>query len=184
MLDPGAAIGGEFQLTTIATIDGRLLSGIIQDQNEASITIQTANDQLILPREDLDEVKAAGASMMPEGLLDKLSPEEVRDLFSYLCTLTGAASDRSGLSGASTKPLRVAHCRRFQPPTRRSKEARGIAQPVTPSLTNLGFVCLETGDGGQYSGDASAFWWPGRSIGRMAMSEVVLVLPGRPKSRP
>ncbi|WP_406700497.1 PVC-type heme-binding CxxCH protein [Singulisphaera sp. Ch08] len=84
VLDPGAAVGRDFQLTTIATTDGRLLSGIIREQNEASITVQTANDRLILPREDVDDLKVSNASMMPEGLLDKLSPEEVRDLFSYL----------------------------------------------------------------------------------------------------
>ncbi|WP_254053393.1 PVC-type heme-binding CxxCH protein [Singulisphaera sp. GP187] len=84
VLDPGAAVGRDFQLTTIATTDGRLLNGIIREQNEASITLQTANERLILPREDVEEVKVSNASMMPEGLLDKLSPEEVRDLFSYL----------------------------------------------------------------------------------------------------
>ncbi len=84
VLDPAAAVGRDFQLTTIATTDGRLLNGIIREQNEASITVQTANERLILPREDVEEVKNSNASMMPEGLLDKLSPEEVRDLFSYL----------------------------------------------------------------------------------------------------
>lgn len=88
VLDPGAAVGRDFQLTTIATTDGRLLNGIIREQNEASITVQTANERLILPREDVEEVKVSSASMMPEGLLEKLSPEEVRDLFSYLSAPT------------------------------------------------------------------------------------------------
>jgi putative heme-binding domain-containing protein len=84
ILDPGAAVGRDFRLATIATTDGRLLNGIIRAQDDASITVQTANDRLILPREDVEDLKVSNASMMPEGLLDKLTPEEVRDLVSYL----------------------------------------------------------------------------------------------------
>lgn len=84
VLDPAATVGRDFRLTTIATTDGRLLNGIIRAQDEASITVQTANDRLILPRESIEEMSVSDDSMMPEGLLGPLSMEEIRDLFAYL----------------------------------------------------------------------------------------------------
>jgi putative heme-binding domain-containing protein len=86
VLDPSAAVGRDYRLTTIATSDGRILEGIIREQSSASVTIQTANERVILPREDVEEMKVSDASMMPEGLFEKLSEEEVRDLVSYLAS--------------------------------------------------------------------------------------------------
>jgi putative membrane-bound dehydrogenase-like protein len=84
VLDPSAAVAREYTLTNVATTDGRLVAGIIREQSDRSVTIQTANERVILPREDIDELKASSVSMMPEGQLERLSPGEIRDLFAYL----------------------------------------------------------------------------------------------------
>jgi putative membrane-bound dehydrogenase-like protein len=84
VLDPSASVAREYTLTSVATSDGRLVSGIIREQNEQSLTIQTANERIVLPREDVEEIKPSYVSMMPEGQLDRLSPQEIRDLFAYL----------------------------------------------------------------------------------------------------
>ena len=39
-----------------------------------------------MPREDIEDVKPSTVSMMPEGQLERLSPQEIRDLFAYLAT--------------------------------------------------------------------------------------------------
>ncbi len=84
VLDPSAAVAREYTLTSVATTDGRFVSGIIREQNDRSITVQTANERIILPREDIEEIKPSTVSMMPEGQLERLTPREVRDLFAYL----------------------------------------------------------------------------------------------------
>jgi putative heme-binding domain-containing protein len=86
VLDPSATVAREYTLTNVATTDGRLVSGILREQNDRSLTIQTANERIILPREDVEEVKPTTLSMMPEGQLERLSPQEIRDLFAYLAT--------------------------------------------------------------------------------------------------
>ena len=48
--------------------------------------IQTASERITLPREDVEAIKASNTSMMPEGQLDPLTPQEIRDLFAYLAT--------------------------------------------------------------------------------------------------
>jgi putative membrane-bound dehydrogenase-like protein len=84
VLDPSATVGRDYRLTTIATTDGRLLSGILREQNDQTLTIQTVNDRLTLDRSEIEEMKPSPQSMMPEGLFEKLSPDEVRDLVAYL----------------------------------------------------------------------------------------------------
>jgi putative membrane-bound dehydrogenase-like protein len=84
VLDPSAAVAREYTLTNVATTDGRLVSGIIREQNDHSLTIQTANERIVLPREDIEALKPSNVSMMPEGQLERLTPQEIRDLFAYL----------------------------------------------------------------------------------------------------
>ena len=84
VLDPGAIVGKDFTLTTIATADGRTLSGILREQTPASITVQTANERIVLARPDVEAMKPSGASMMPEGLFEGLTDAEVADLVAYL----------------------------------------------------------------------------------------------------
>jgi putative heme-binding domain-containing protein len=88
VLDPSAAVSRDYTLTNVATADGRLISGIIREQNDASLVIQTANERLVVPREDIEAVKPSTASMMPEGQLEALSNQEIRDLFAYLASTT------------------------------------------------------------------------------------------------
>jgi putative membrane-bound dehydrogenase-like protein len=86
VLDPSASVGKDYTLTTVATRDGRLVSGILREQTPTALVIQTASERITLPREDVEEVKSSNVSMMPEGQLDPLTSQEVRDLFAYLAT--------------------------------------------------------------------------------------------------
>ena len=86
VLDPSAAVSRDYTLTNVATTDGRLVSGIIREQTPTSLVIQTANERVVLPRDDVEGIKPSTTSMMPEGVLDPLSTREVRDLFAYLAT--------------------------------------------------------------------------------------------------
>ena len=38
----------------------------------------------MLPRSEVEEIKPSDVSVMPEGLLEKLSEPQIRDLFRYL----------------------------------------------------------------------------------------------------
>jgi putative heme-binding domain-containing protein len=79
-------VSGDYTLTNVATTDGRLISGIIREQSDAWLVIQTPNERIVLPREDVEAVKPSMASIMPEGLLEPLSEQEIRDLFAYLAS--------------------------------------------------------------------------------------------------
>jgi putative heme-binding domain-containing protein len=83
-LDPSAVVGRDYQLTNFLLHDGRLVAGIIVEETSRAVTVQTANERLVLAKDDIDQRKPAKTSMMPEGMLEKLSVDEVRDLVGYL----------------------------------------------------------------------------------------------------
>ncbi len=86
VLDPSAIISKDFQQTIVVTDSGRIISGLVIESNDATVTIQTPTDQIILPRDEIEEMQLTEVSMMPEDLLKELSETDVRDLIAYLAS--------------------------------------------------------------------------------------------------
>ncbi|MDP6506370.1 MAG: DUF1080 domain-containing protein, partial [Planctomycetota bacterium] len=84
IIDPNALVGRDFQLTTILTKEEQILSGIVRKQTGNAVTLRTTNEEVVVPRAEIDRIKTEESSMMPEGLLDPLKPREVKELFAYL----------------------------------------------------------------------------------------------------
>ena len=84
MVDPNAVIPNDYRSSTIETKDERVLTGIIKQQDDKALTIATANEQIVLPRNEVKSMTTSEISMMPEGLLAQLSDQEIRDLIYYL----------------------------------------------------------------------------------------------------
>ena len=86
VLDPSAIVAKDFQLTVFQMADGRVLSGIVAKENEYSVTVQTANEMVVVPRDEIEVSELSDVSMMPDRLLESLSDAEVRDLVGYLAS--------------------------------------------------------------------------------------------------
>jgi len=84
MVDPNAVIPNEYRTSTVETKDDRIITGLVSKQDEKALTILTANETLVVPRPEVKSVHQGEVSMMPEGLLQPLSDQEVRDLIYYL----------------------------------------------------------------------------------------------------
>jgi hypothetical protein len=48
------------------------------------LTIQTPQELIILEKSQIRDTKPTGTSLMPEGLLQNLSQDQIRDLVAYL----------------------------------------------------------------------------------------------------
>ena len=83
ILDPSAVVPKEYQVTVFEMKDGRVVNGVLLNDGEV-VTIQTLNEVLRVPRGDIDTRNRSSLSLMPEGLLNNLSDNEVRDLIGYL----------------------------------------------------------------------------------------------------
>ena len=79
-------VGKGYLLTTALTTKSRVVSGIIREETASSVTIQTANEVVVLSRDDLVSLTTADISMMPEGLFEKLGDHDARDLVAYLAS--------------------------------------------------------------------------------------------------
>ena len=84
IVDPNAVIPNEYQTWNLETKDDRAITGIVREQNDNAVTIATANETLVIPRAEVASLQRGQLSMMPEGLLQALSEEEICDLITYL----------------------------------------------------------------------------------------------------
>ena len=86
ILEPSASVAKQYQMTSVATADGRVINGLLTELPNGTVAIQTPTDRVILANEDIEERKLSDKSMMPDGLLKTLSERDVADLLAYLQT--------------------------------------------------------------------------------------------------
>ncbi|WP_337173846.1 PVC-type heme-binding CxxCH protein [Paludisphaera sp.] len=86
VVDPSALIGNDYLAHVFATVDGRVLTGLVKAEDKDAVTLQTANELLVIPQDDIDERRPSDLSMMPDDLLAPLSDFEVRSLVAYLAS--------------------------------------------------------------------------------------------------
>ncbi len=84
MLDPSSIVGKDYRATIIETKDGRVVSGLITKETDSAVTLRTINDTIVIAKSDIEDRKLSELSIMPEGQLNTLTPDEVRDLVAYL----------------------------------------------------------------------------------------------------
>jgi putative heme-binding domain-containing protein len=83
-VDPNAVIPNDYRTSNIETKDDRSITGVVAKQDDNAITVVTANETLVIPKNELKSVAQTELSMMPEGLLQAITEDEVRDLLAYL----------------------------------------------------------------------------------------------------
>lgn len=86
VLDPSAVVGRNYRMTTVVLDTGRIVSGMLVQETDSALTVQTINDKVVVPKDEVDEVIPAKISMMPERQLDTLPPDDARDLIAYLAS--------------------------------------------------------------------------------------------------
>lgn len=86
VLDPSAVMAREYIPTVIVTTGGRVITGLVKEQTKNAVTVVTANETVVIPRDEIDEEKPGDKSMMPDDLLKPLSDTEVRALVAYLAS--------------------------------------------------------------------------------------------------
>ncbi|MEQ1829153.1 MAG: DUF6797 domain-containing protein, partial [Pirellula sp.] len=91
LLWPNRLIAPEYQPHKIVTDDGTQIVGYVSitDSNNTVLTVRDPATQAItkIDRKDI-EIEAKGLSLMPNGLVDSLSPQEQADLLSFLIGLS------------------------------------------------------------------------------------------------
>ncbi len=84
ILAPNAVVPAGYRLNLIELKDGRVLSGFIPGQNDTTLTLRTMTETHTIERASITKTTLSEQSLMPEGLLNALTQEQVRDLLGYL----------------------------------------------------------------------------------------------------
>ena len=88
ILNPSAAIGYNFRSQVIALNDGRVVTGLLVEEAPDRLVIKTAEGQRVnVPTNAIEDRKQSEVSLMPEGLAQTMSDQDLIDLLTFLTTL-------------------------------------------------------------------------------------------------
>jgi len=85
IINPSLEIREGFENHVLVTRDGRVLTGFVADRDQQVVVIRGVDgNNVIVPTEEIEELRAVPQSVMPEGTLKSLSDQQIRDLFAYI----------------------------------------------------------------------------------------------------
>ncbi len=88
ILTPNAQLESGYYRHDLKLTDGTTLSGFLASENPESLVLrQIGADERVIPRNQIASHQISKQSLMPEGLIDASSPQQVADLFAYLNSL-------------------------------------------------------------------------------------------------
>ena len=91
----------------MATVDGRVLSGLLAENSGGKVTVLDAKGVRTPLREnEVETIKRADTSLMPEGLLDSSHDQELRDVFAYLRSEPAQATEHGAVERSAANDFR------------------------------------------------------------------------------
>lgn len=84
--NPGFAINPDYIGHVVALNDGRILTGILQSEGDQLLLGDEKGVITKLSKSDIDTMAVSKTSVMPTGIVQKLSPDQWRDLMTFLLT--------------------------------------------------------------------------------------------------
>ncbi len=84
IFDPNKAIKENYHSTTAVTKDGRVLTGIKLRETASELILRDSEGRELPVRRDNIARQSMGGSLMPSGLTDSLTSDELRDLLRFL----------------------------------------------------------------------------------------------------
>jgi cytochrome c oxidase cbb3-type subunit I/II len=86
-VDPSYDVPDGYKMVVIQTVDGRIVSGVIAEEDGTRVVLKTVEQpRIVIAKEDIEERTVSSKSMMPDGQLGQMKRQEVIDLIKYLRT--------------------------------------------------------------------------------------------------
>ncbi len=82
--DPSAEVSADYRMSLLTLKDERVLSGVIASETDRTLTLRQLTEEMTVEKEQIAKRETSPYSMMPEGLLLALQPDQIRDLAAYL----------------------------------------------------------------------------------------------------
>lgn len=88
ILNPSAAVSHNYETYTVLDADGRILTGLLMNRTDQSLTLRTAEGvDYTLQTDDVEQIKLQSVSLMPADLQKSMSLQNLLDLVDYLVLL-------------------------------------------------------------------------------------------------
>ncbi len=85
VLDPNREVNPQYVNYVLITNDGRSMTGMIAAETANSVTLKRAEEITeSIPRDEIEQLRSSGLSIMPEGLEKQIDPAAMADLLAYL----------------------------------------------------------------------------------------------------
>jgi putative heme-binding domain-containing protein len=88
LLEPSAKIDDKYRTHVFTLKSGKVVTGMILEETPERIKLienpLARSEPVIVDRSDIEERATTPTSIMPKGLLDKLTREEILDLIAYI----------------------------------------------------------------------------------------------------
>lgn len=88
LLSPSAEVAPEFRAYSAVLDDGSVHTGLLLEENDEEVRLKLPSGQsLALPRARIEQWRMLPGSLMPEGLLQTLTPQEAADVLAFMESL-------------------------------------------------------------------------------------------------
>jgi putative heme-binding domain-containing protein len=86
VFDPSLVIGAAYQATLVETKQGRTLTGLLVEDSDKRVVLKIQGGKTeVIAKDDVDAMQTSKLSLMPEDVEKQLKPQEIADLFAFLC---------------------------------------------------------------------------------------------------
>jgi len=91
VLEPSSAVESGYRELRVDLLDGTSVIGLLVKSDDATLTVRPATstgggDARVLRRSEVGRLRWSKLSIMPEGLLESLAPQQAGDLLAFLLT--------------------------------------------------------------------------------------------------
>jgi putative heme-binding domain-containing protein len=85
LLSPSRRVEPKYAAYIVQTADGRSMSGLLMKRDQSSLVLRDAEGkEIIVPAENVEQLRPLRTSLMPDGQLAGLTPQQAADLLEYL----------------------------------------------------------------------------------------------------
>ncbi|AWM36506.1 Soluble aldose sugar dehydrogenase YliI precursor [Gemmata obscuriglobus] len=87
LLNPSAKVEPQFATYNVRTKDEKTYTGVLVKRDEKQLVLRDAeNKEIAIAGDEVESVRPSRLSLMPDGLLSALTPQDAADLLEYLAT--------------------------------------------------------------------------------------------------
>jgi putative heme-binding domain-containing protein len=84
VLDPSFEIQSNYTNYVIVDKQGRIYDGLLAAETAEAVTLRGEYENVSLRRGEIEEMRASKVSLMPEGLEENMSRQDLADVIAYL----------------------------------------------------------------------------------------------------